>query len=350
MDTVIEYKTCPACGHERTVDLVPGDEKIDTTLDLIDSRRRTAEFANVDLSPLATPEFAICANCALIFLRKRSTPEAARRYYGKLFHAIEAPLPFETLPIPEGFLERRTKIARDLIGTLADRGVFASVESVLYVRCNAGEALKILRDEHGLSELYALEYLPSLIRHAREVWGLANVAPLHGPEFENPFPRETFDLIICNETFGHAHDPAGVAATLKSLLAEDGLLVVYNEKDHSKILSSPKLFPHGMNFFHKQLFTRKSLRLFLELCGFEVEELPHPAIGKISSVKNTKILYLARASGAAAPHLPSDELDAMIRSFRKWRSTHKWYRRWRRILSLIQRRAASPTGGGEARR
>ena len=271
-------------------------------------------------------------------------------YYAQLFHVIEAPLPFDSLPIPERFIERRGKTARDLIETLARHGVLDRVKSVLHVRCNAGKALAVLRDEHGLSELYALEYLPSLIRHAREVNGLENVEPLLAPEFENPFPREKFDMILCNEDFGHAHDPRRVAAYLKTLLSDGGVLVVYNEKDHSKILSSMKLFPYGMNFFHKQVFTRKSLRIFLELCGFEVEELPHPAIGKPTSPKNSKILYVARVSECAAPALPSDEVEEMTRIFRKWWSAYKWFRRGRGPLSLFQHRGPSPTGGGEARR
>jgi len=350
MDTVIEYKACPSCGDERAIDLVPRGKKIHTTLDLIWSRGRAAEFSYVDLSPFTAPEFVICEQCALIFLRKRSTPEAARSYYAQLFHVIEAPLPFDSLPIPERFIERRGKTARQLIETLARHNILAPVKSVLHVRCNAGKALAVLRDEHGLSELYALEFLPSLIRHAREVNRLENVEPLLAPEFENPFPREKFDMILCNEAFGHAHDLRGAAAYLKTLLSDGGVLVVYNEKDHSKILSSMKLFPYGMNFFHKQVFTRKSLRLFLELCGFEVEELPHPAIGKLTSAKNSKILYVARVSERVAPELPSDEVEQMTRAFRRWWSAYKWFRCARGSLSLFQHREPSPTGGGEARR
>jgi len=332
------------------VAILPRGAKVDTTLDLIYERGRTSELADVDLSPFLSPEFLICENCALIFMKRRSTPAGAALYYPRLFHLIETPLPFDELPIPDRFLQRRTWIAQHLIEVLADNDYLADVESVLHVRCNMGEVLKILRDEYGFSEVYGLEYLPSLIRHAREVFGLENVERMVVPEFHNPFPRKRFDLIFCNEPFGHAHDPGVVVAELKDLLSDGGLIVVYNEKDHSRVLASNKLFPHGMNFFHKQLYTRRSLRSFLELSGFEVLSLPHPAIGKATSPKNTKILYLLRRDESVTPMLPSDEVDAMKRNFRRWWSSHKWYKRRRRLLSPFQSRRVAVGGGGEARR
>ncbi|MFQ5418297.1 MAG: class I SAM-dependent methyltransferase, partial [Myxococcota bacterium] len=250
---MIEYTTCPSCECDRAEDLVPPGRSVDTTLDLIYSRNRAAEFSHVDLSAFLDPQFVICQNCALIFVRMRSTPAAAREYYGQLFHVIEAPLPFDTLPLPARFIVRRTKIAREMVATLVQNGVVNSKSTVLWARCNAGEGLKVLGDEHGLTELYGLEYLPSLIRHAKEVYGLENVEPLFTPEFENPFPREKYDVIFCNETFGHAHEPREIARYLKTLLSEGGVLVSYNEKDHLKILNDKKLFPYGMNFFHKQV-------------------------------------------------------------------------------------------------
>jgi SAM-dependent methyltransferase len=350
MNAVIECSRCPSCGDARVVPILPHGARVDSTLDLVFERERASELSEVDLSPFLSPEFLICENCALIFMKLRSTPESAASYYPQLFHIIETPLPFDELPIPERFLRRRTLIAQRLIEVLADGGYLTGVESALHVRCNMGEVLKILRDEYGLSEIYGLEYLPSLIRHAKEVFGLKNVERMVVPEFNNPFPRKQFDLIFCNEPFGHAHDPGLVVEELKKLLNEDGLIVLYNEKDHSRVLDSNKLFPHGMNFFHKQLYTRKSLRSFLELSGFEVLSLPHPAIGKATSSKNTKLLYLLRPDGGTTPMLPSDEVAAMKKNFRRWWSSHKWYKRRKRLLSAFQGRRMVAGGGGEARR
>jgi len=350
MNTVIECSRCPSCGDARLTAILPPGARVDTTLDLIYERGRLSDLPDVDLSPFLSPEFLICENCALIFMRCRSTPEAAAAYYPQLFHIIETPLPFEELPVPERFLERRTWVARRLIEVLADNGHLSSVESVLHVRCNMGEALQILRDEYDIGEVYGLEYLPSLMRHAREVFGLENIEPMVVPEFRNPFPRKKFDLIFCNEPFGHAHDPGRIVDELKALLSEQGAVVLYNEKDHSKVLGSNKLFPHGMNFFHKQLYTPKSLRSFLELSGFEVLPLPHPAIGRATSPKNTKILYVLRRDGDVTPALPSDEVEEMKRAFRRWWSSHKWYKRRRRLLAAFQGRRAERASGGEARR
>jgi SAM-dependent methyltransferase len=350
MAAEFEYRLCPACESERTRDLLPAEEKVATTLDLVFDRGRAAEFADVDLAAFRAPCFAICEHCALIFVRTRPTPEAAGRYYARLFHVIETPLPFESLPIPERFLARKGRLARDLIATLASNGVLAGVESVLYVRCTAGEGPRILRDEHGVAEIYALEVLPSLVRHAREVLGVENVERLFTPEFENPFRRQRFDLIVCDEAFGHALDPARVATNLKALLSARGALVAFDEKDHSQILRSTKLFPYGMNFFHNQLYTRKSLRSFLAGHGFSVEALPHPVVGKASSLKNTKILFVARPDEGVRPALPSNEVDELARLFRRWWFAHKWKRRGRWLGSFVGPGGRIFAGGGEARR
>jgi SAM-dependent methyltransferase len=282
-------------------------------------------------------------------MRKRSTPEAAKRYYAQIFHIIETPIPLERLPIPTRFISRKARVARDLVDTLDAHGVLDGVQSVLHVRCSTGEELRILRDEHGLSELYGLEHLPSLIRHAREIQGLANIEVIPGPEFDNPFSRPEFDLILCNEIFAHAHDPAAVIRRLSSLLAPGGTLIAYNEKDHCQILRSDNIFPHGMNFFHKQLYTRANLRMFFELSGYRVGSMPHPIIGKPESLKNSKILYSLRLEEGVVSDLPSGEVALMKRLFQEWWQRHESSRRRRRLLRRIRSRRPGNDVGGAAR-
>lgn len=105
-----------------------------------------------------------------------------------------------------------------------------------------------------------------------------------------------------------------------------------------------------MNFFHKQLFTRRSLRTFLELQGFSVEALPHPTVGKAESLKNSKILYLLRPGETAKPEFPSDEVEPLALSFRRWLSAHERRSRRKRVLSVFRTRAVEPGIGGAARR
>lgn len=350
MKGTIEFEHCPSCGHGPPIRLAPPGRTVGTTLDLIVRDSVTASLGSIDLAPLRDIDFVICSHCALIFMPRRSTPEAAKRYYSRLFHLIETPLRFDGLPLCERFVRRKAAFARDLIRTLDDHGVLAAAESVLYVRCNAAEGLRILRDEYGLREVYGLELLPSCIRHAREVHGLEQVERMFTPEFENPFRRRRFDLILCDEPFAHAHDPVRMARSLTGLLNDGGTIVAFKEKDHSRILKSAKLFPHGMNFFHKQLFTRKSLRSFLELQGFTVEPLPHPIVGKPESLKNSKILYRLRPGGTPMPELPSDEAEPLALAFRRWLAAHDRRRRRQRLLSLFRARGVEPGIGGFARR
>jgi SAM-dependent methyltransferase len=350
MTGMIEFEFCPSCGHERSVRLAPPGQRVETTLGLIAGNSSHSGLGPDEIASLMDIDFVICSRCALIYMPRRSTPAAAKTYYSKLFHLIETPLPFEELPLSERFVRRKRAFARDLIRTLDDHGVLATAKSVLYVRCNVGEGPRLLRDEYGIDEVYGLELLPSCIRHAREVYGLEHVERLFAPEFDNPFLRRRFDLILCDEAFAHAHDPVGVARTLASLLNEGGAIVAFKEKDHSQILRSPRLFPHGMNFFHKQLFTRRSLRAFLELQGFSVEQLPHPTVGKPDSRKNSKILFLLRPDGRRDPEFPSDEVAPLILDFRRWLSAYRWRGRGQRVLSVFRARSTEAGIGGAARR
>jgi len=350
MNGMIEFERCPSCGHGSPIRLAPPGRTVDTTLDLIARDPRIANLDPIEFSALSDIDFVICSRCALIFMPRRPTPEAAKRYYSRLFHRIETPLPFDELPLSERFVRRKGAFARDLIRTLDQHGLLESVESVLYVRCNAGEGPRLLRDDYGLREVYALEFLPSCILHARQVHGLEQVERLFVPEFDNPFSRNRFDLILCDESFGHAHDPVRVARLLADLLSDGGRIVAFNEKDHLEFLKSSKLFPYGMNFFHKQLFTRRSLRAFLEAQGFAVEQLPHPTVGKSESRKNSKMLYLLRPGGAAKPEFPSDEVEPLALAFRSWLTAYRWRNRGQRLLSVFRTHGVAPGSGGAARR
>jgi len=349
MNEWVECRQCPSCGSTDLSDPLPPGARVDSTLDLVMGAGSPDDFGGVDLSPFVSPEFAICERCALLFMRRRSTPEAAARYYPRLFHRIETPIPFGDLPLPERFVERRGRLARDLVTELERAGVLAGVRSVLHVRFNTAEELRLLRDEYGIEEVYGLEFLPSLIRHARETAGLERVEAIEAPEFRNPFERPRFDLVLLNEAFGHAHDPGAIAATAKTLVSEGGSVIVYNEKNHAKVLRDGKLFPHGMNFFHKQMYTRANLRSFLELAGYRVESLSHPTIGKPSSLKNSKLLYALRPEAVEVSGLPSTEVDEMKRLFRQWWSRHRWVRRRERLASLFRRARPGVGVGGAAR-
>ena len=149
MNGMIEFDSCPSCGHGPPVRLAPEGERVGTNLDLIVGDPAISGFDSSEFTPLMDIDFVICSCCALIFMPRRSTPEAARQYYSQLFHLIETPLPFDALPLSERFVRRKGAFARDLIRTLDDHGVLAAVESVLYVRCNAGEGPRLLRDEYG---------------------------------------------------------------------------------------------------------------------------------------------------------------------------------------------------------
>jgi len=337
----VELDRCPACDDPRARELLPPGLRFDSSLEWLYERGLSERLPDVDLSPFHVARYVLCESCALVFCRRRATPEAAKTYYPRLFHAVGTKnLPFDAPRVPERYVERRSRVTSALVAILRERGLLEGVRKVLWVRCNAGEGLKLLRDEHGIEGVFGCDLLPSTVRHAREQWGLA-VRPLLAPEFDNPFPGERYDLVIVNHAFTHAHDPAGIARTLPGLLAPGGRVVIYNEPDHERSFRSKRR--HGINFFHKQMFTRKSFRIFLELSGFEVSELPHPTTDLAAATKNMKLCFAARPGAPARPALPSDEVELVASLFRPWWRGHLWRQRRKRILSLVR------PGGGRRR-
>jgi len=99
MKGMIEFELCPSCGHGPPVLLAPPGQRINTTLDLIAGDPDSSGLDPIEFAELMDIDFVICSRCALIFMPRRSTPEAAKRYYSKLFHVIETPLPFDELPL-----------------------------------------------------------------------------------------------------------------------------------------------------------------------------------------------------------------------------------------------------------
>ena len=337
---------CPACGSREARGLFPADCASDNDVGEGEARLLAQGLTPQDLALHRRSDFAACAGCGLIYARRRLTPEAAAPDYGRLLEIIEM-RGYNRFPLPEDYCRGKQRSAAALLDALGPHLPLGPDSAVLHVRCAGGQLLDEIRRRAGGQALYGLEFFEGPRRHAREVLGLPHIAPLHLPEFENPFPRARFDVIFANHLLTHAHDPALVLARLDAALAPGGLIVLHNELDHERFLTRRPLgYKRGVNVFHKQLLSPATLALIVRRAGFAQRLLPQPASGH-----DAWMTCLAWRPGERPdPGCPAPAADPehLRRLFGEWRRAQAGYERRRRRKTWL-RRLLGPLQPGKGR-
>jgi SAM-dependent methyltransferase len=293
---------CPGCGSSKFSGL-----PIKTDL-------KAKHFKLWGDALVADPEFALCHRCGLIFARCRQTTAASEAYY-TAFQELER-RDYAVYPPPEVFLENQRRYA-DQLGEVLDReNVFQVGQRVLQIRAECGMHLARLRDRHGITELYGLDYFNSNLRYAREDLGLSNVGQLH-PSLEGlPFTDRSYDVILCNHLLTHALDLPGVIRWLLSLLAPAGAVVFYGEENHDNYLRRRWPLPR-VNNYHKQLLSPESFRNLCRVHGLEMR-IVHTFRERIPwAVPSRTMVAIARAGERTPPEeLPEYDYESVLSSMR----------------------------------
>ena len=99
---------------------------------------------------------------------------------------------------------------------------------VLELACGHGAALELWHDRFAVSRITALEYRPSCVRQIRSLSHPAVESVLTG-RFDEPLdvllPDKTFDAVLCVDAAYHAESLTAFIASVKSVLAGQGMLV-----------------------------------------------------------------------------------------------------------------------------
>lgn len=337
---------CPCCGGHELLAPLPPDAPYDNGLESWVRSGRIKRFGDYPASDFARVEWRVCGHCALIFCLKRPALANSESWYGELFRAVER-REYAVSPLPEIYLTNQQSFAREFVGLLKAHNVLDGVKSALHLRCNAGYILNGVRSVAPGCEVYGIEYFDAPAEHARAMLGADAVSVIRMPEPRNPFARRTFDLILAEHFMIHAHDPAGFLDYLAELLNSGGKLVVFNEQDHGKTLQSGIHYRRGINFFHKQLFTRDTLQGFLQSRGFGVVELPHPA-GRKWAVSNNSVLFVCRR-GQAVP-MPAGDVAGAMSLMRNWWTQHRRRTRFGWFTAPLSRLKHRLSGRSDAQR
>jgi SAM-dependent methyltransferase len=293
---MITLTSCPGCSHDRLIPALPGSGRSDNSLGRLLGRPLPIDINGFDLAAHAKSAWSVCGNCGLMFAANRPDAQGLESWYPPLFQLSEE-RGYNTWPLPPNYI---------------------------------GHFLESVRRAYPHLDAYGLEYFEHPARYAKQLMGESRVAQISTPEPKHPFPVKRFDVIVANHFLTHAHEPKAFLAYLRSILSDTGTLVITNELDHALSFKSLTAYPRGLNFFHKQLFTRATLIPFLASCGFssiDISEAPG---------KTPKYIMLLCRKAAEVPQAPQDSKPPLA-LIRGWRWKHRAYRTFRFAIDPARR-------------
>lgn len=212
-----------------------------------------------------------CDNCDLIYTNPRAK-NAEENYFGDSdIYYNEAKLIFSGKKIHHR--DRNYEYELKKIKKIKYKG------KLLDVGTNMGFFLRKARD-FGF-ETEGVEPSPSLSKISREQWGLK----IHNSYLEDAnLPNNTYDIITLIDVFEHVTNPKELLLTSKSLLKDDGIVVIKvpnGDYNYFK-MQLGNLSGKGANmniwnsYEHVVHYTLKTFQNMVESCGFEIKSFYIP--------------------------------------------------------------------------
>lgn len=269
-----EAEACPACGAaEIRVLFEAGDHLFRTT----DERFQVVE----------------CAACRLLRLAPRPTPSQLWRYYPREYWFV--PGTDAGARLVESY---RRFVLRDHVRFVEKALAHSEATGiVLDVGCGGGLFLRLLK-ERG----YRVVGLEFSLAAAGIAWEYNGVPALCGSLSKAPLPAGSCAVITMFHVLEHLYEPADYLRAARSLLHDDGRLIVQVPNaaswqfllfgEHWRGLEVPR---------HLYNFRAGDLEVLLDRCGFEVVRVKH-----FSLRDNPACLATSLAPG----------LDPMVRQIR----------------------------------
>lgn len=288
----------------------------------------------------------ICTHCGLIYLSPRMTPEWYGRYYEREYRRQMAAFHGATLDVERdcsALFAQQQRHGEALVGYLRSHQA-PPPRSVLDIGSSAGGVLHAIGVAYDASVL-GIEPTPSE----------ANFAGRHGVptriglfEESRLAADETFDLVVCTQTFNHLLDPRGVARRIAQVLSPRGLFLLECQ-DFLQLCRDWGQRDKAVQIDHTHMFVAETLTALLEQCGLKVlsgsvekdEDLPGYVRRqrRRAALPSLHIRVLARRSDE--PALPVPRHYALIRArLEAVRQTAlgKWLRNgWTRQLERLDR-------------
>lgn len=245
-----------------------------------------------------------CKNCGLLFVDCNVTEDFLNNLYAK--ESVDWQREFTGCDIAVG-ASRITEF-RHLCDLIFERRKPKSGENLLDFGCQTGEFAHIAANKSSVIP-HGVEMSSDYARVAEERWGNNNVHV--GQLTTAPFTKGQFAYISAQEVLEHMVDPIEAIKTFRSLIKDDGLLLITVPSSHYFVLKK-RIYsvwaPSARALVHTHLynFTPCSMRMLLEKAGFETIMMKgvgwHGAIGPLA----TAAASLARIlSGGKLVYSPS---------------------------------------------
>lgn len=212
----------------------------------------------------------ICRRCGLVWSNPRPSEEEVRRYYSREYR-----LDYKGQATPS--LRHIARSGRGALNRYRSLSPFLKPgDRVLDAGAGGGEVVYVLRK----LGFYAVGLEPDeqYARHAREALG---VPVSTGFVQDVSFPAGSFDVITMYHALEHVEDPVGILGTLRSWMAEGGLLLVEVPNVEARCISPV----HRFHFAHFYNFNRVTLEATGRKAGFEpVQTATSPDGGNLISI------------------------------------------------------------------
>lgn len=100
-------------------------------------------------------------------------------------------------------------------------------ERLLDLGCGTGEMIRLLREKHPHMMLWGLDLSPEMIRMAKEKQ-IPNVDFRVGDAEFLPYPDQSFDVVLCMQSFHHYPNPEAVLKEVYRVLRPGGRFLLYD--------------------------------------------------------------------------------------------------------------------------
>lgn len=205
-----------------------------------------------------------CANCGLLYLNPRPTPEEMGAYYPRSYAPYQLAERAASSKLWDWIYRAKLRPRVRVVERYAEGGV------LLDVGCAGGAFLAALR-HHGGWRLQGVEVDAASAAFARDRYGLDVYA---GTLQEAAFPANTFDVVTLWDVLEHLHDPLPTLVEISRILKPGGVVVVSTPNEKS--LDARIFGRHwiGLDFpRHLCVFSTHTLPDIVERAGFTTVDL-----------------------------------------------------------------------------
>jgi ubiquinone/menaquinone biosynthesis C-methylase UbiE len=159
------------------------------------------------------------------------------------------------------------KHARTLYDRVVEKLDLFAYDSILDVGCGTGTVLSMIRHRNQGAKLHGLDLAPEMIKIAREKLG-ANAELKIGDSEQLPWADNSFDVMLCTDSFHHYPNPEKVLYEMERVLKSNGHLIIGDPWVPTPLRGVINLFFNFGNSGDVKMYSGEEFVLILSKVGF----------------------------------------------------------------------------------